>query len=142
MAKLPFNMAEETVWTGTSSQYKNLGIYLLCIFILPIPYAFWKWLTLKSLVYKLTTERLLTTEGIFSKDTESLELYRVKDFRIKQSFFERLFGLESIELISSDIETPEVVIDYIPKSLGLGDKIRQQIETCRVAKRTRDIELE
>ena len=44
-------MAEETVWTGTSSQYKNLGIYLLCILILPIPYAFWKWLTLKSHVY-------------------------------------------------------------------------------------------
>ena len=135
-------MAEETVWTGSPSQYKNLGIYLLCIFILPIPYAFWKWLTLKSLVYKLTTERLLTTEGIFSKDTESLELYRVKDFRIKESFFERLFGLESIELLSSDLDTPDVVMDYIPKRLGLSEKIRQQIESCRVQKRTRDVELE
>jgi len=135
-------MAEETVWTGSPSQYKNLGIYLLCIFILPIPYALWKWLTLKSLVYKLTTERLLTTEGIFSKDTESLELYRVKDFRIKESFFERLFGLESIELLSSDLDTPDVVMDYIPKRLGLSEKIRQQIESCRVQKRTRDVELE
>ena len=135
-------MAEETVWTGSPSQYKNLGIYLLCIFILPIPYAFWKWLTLKSFVYRLTTERLLTTEGIFSKDTESLELYRVKDFRVRESFFERLFGLESIELLSSDLDTPDIVMDYIPKSLGLSDKIRQQIETCRVQKRTRDVELE
>ena len=135
-------MAEETVWTGSPSQYKNLGIYLLCIFILPIPYAVWKWIVLKSLVYRLTTERLLTTEGIFSKNTESLELYRVKDFRIRQSFFERLFGLESIELLSSDIDTPDVVMDCIPKNLGLSDKIREQIETCRVQKRTRDIELE
>ena len=135
-------MAEETVWTGSPSQYKNLGIYLLCIFILPIPYALWKWLTLKSLVYKLTTERLLTTEGIFSKDTESLELYRVKDFRIKESFFERLFGLESIELLSSDLDTPDVVMDYIPKRLGLSEKIRQQIESCRVQKRTREVDLE
>jgi len=135
-------MAEETVWTGSPSQYKNLGIYLLCIFILPIPYALWRWVLLKSLVYKLTTERLLTTEGLFSKNTESLELYRVKDFRIKQSFFERLFGLESIELLSSDMDTPDVVMDYIPKSLGLGDKIRQQIEACRVQKQTRDLELE
>lgn len=135
-------MAEETVWTGTSSQYKNLGIYLLCILILPIPYAFWKWLTLKSHIYRLTTERLLTTDGIFSKKTESLELYRVKDFRIRESFWERLFGLESIELISTDIDTPDVVIDYVPKSLGISDKIRQQIEACRVQKQTREVELE
>ena len=66
----------------------------------------------------------------------------MKDFRIKQSFLERLFGLESIELHSSDMETPDVVMDYIPKSLGLGDKIRQQIEACRVQKQTRDLELE
>ena len=135
-------MAEETVWTGTSSQYKNLGIYLLCILILPIPYAFWKWLTLKSHVYKLTTERLLTTDGIFTKNTESMELYRVKDFRVKQSFFERLFGLESIELMSTDLDTPDVVLDYIPSNLQLSDKIRQQVEACRVLKSTRDIELQ
>jgi len=135
-------MAEETVWTGTSSHYKNLGIYLLCILILPIPYAFWKWLTLKSHIYRLTTERLLTTDGILSKDTESLELYRVKDFRITESFLERLFGLESIELMSTDLDTPDVVIDYIPKKLGLSDKIRQQIEACRQQKQTREVELE
>jgi uncharacterized membrane protein YdbT with pleckstrin-like domain len=135
-------MAEETIWTGTSSQYKNLGIYLLCILILPIPYALWKWITLKSRVFKLTTERLITTEGLLAKSTESLELYRVKDFRVKQSFVERMFGLESIELISSDLDTPDVVVDYIPSSLQLSDKIREHVENCRVQKRTRDIELE
>jgi len=135
-------MAEETIWTGTSSQYKNLGIYLLCILILPIPYAFWKWLTVKSHVYRLTTERLLTTEGIFSKTTESLELYRVKDIRMNQSFVQRLFGLENIELISSDMDTPDIIVEYIPKDLLLGDKLRQAVESCRVQKRTREVELE
>ena len=135
-------MAEETIWTGTSSQYKNLGIYLLCILILPIPYAFWRWLTVKSHVYRLTTERLLTTEGIFSKTTESLELYRVKDIRMNQSFVQRLFGLENIELISSDMDTPDIIVEYIPKDLLLGDKLRQAVESCRVQKRTREVELE
>jgi len=135
-------MAEETVWTGTSSQYKNIGIYLLCILIVPIPWAFWRWLKLKTHVYRLTTERLLTTDGVFSKTTDSMELYRVKDFRVRQSFLEGLFGLESIELLSTDLETPDVVIDYVPKSLQLLDKIRQHVETCRVQKQTRDIEIE
>src|ERR1700677_4160694 len=111
-------MAEETVWTGSASQYKNLGAYVLCAVIavivvtgcyllklpgiimllalVPVAYAFWKWLLLNSHSYKLTTERLLTTIGVFSKTTETLELYRVKDMRCRQSFFERLAGLEKI----------------------------------------------
>ena len=37
-------MAEETLWSGTSSQLKNLGIYLLCILVIPIPWAIARWL--------------------------------------------------------------------------------------------------
>jgi uncharacterized membrane protein YdbT with pleckstrin-like domain len=157
-------MAEETVWSGSASQYKNIGAYVLCTVIAviipvlcylfklpgaitlldvaPIAYALWKWFVLKSRSYRLTTERLLTTEGIFSKCTETLELYRVKDMRTRVSFFERLTGLESVELISSDIDTPDLVMDFIPKHLQLLDKIRGQVEACRVQKSTREVDLE
>lgn len=157
-------MAEETVWTGTPSQIKNLGAYLLCIVILPIigiicvgyklpswfllldlvvlAYAFWKWLLVKTREYRLTAERLLVTEGVLSKCTESLELYRVKDFRITQPLLQRLFGLETIELISSDQDTPDLVIDHIPQNLQISSKIRQYVETCRTQKSTREVELE
>ena len=157
-------MAEETVWTGCASQYKNLVTYVLCALvaiiipvlcylfqlpaiivvldIIPLVYAFWKWFVLRSVSYRLTTERLLTTEGIFSKTTESLELYRVKDMRTRESLFERLGGLESVELISSDVDTPDIIIDFIPKRLHLLDKIRGQVESCRVQKRTREVDLE
>lgn len=157
-------MAEETVWTGSSSQFKNLGKYLLCALVvvvvvivcllfklpawlmalaaLPAVYAFWEYLLLKSHFYRLTTERLLTTHGLFSKTTDTLELYRVKDLRTKQSVFERLVGLESVELLSSDVDSPELVMDFIPANLKLQDKIRDQVESCRVQKRTREIDLE
>ncbi|HWB58134.1 MAG TPA: PH domain-containing protein [Chthoniobacteraceae bacterium] len=157
-------MAEETVWTGGSSQFKNLTAYALCgilfvgivvvcyefqppklVYLLalaPLVYGFWKYLLLKSHFYRLTTERLLTTQGLFSKTTETLELYRVKDMRCKQSFFERLVGLESVELLSSDVDTPDLTMDFIPASLKLLDKIREQVESCRVQKRTREIDLE
>jgi uncharacterized membrane protein YdbT with pleckstrin-like domain len=157
-------MAEETVWTGSSSQFKNLGTYVLCGFIvlvivvvcpmlklpgwllllalLPAAYGFWHYLLLKSHFYRLTTERLLTTQGLFSKTTETLELYRVKDMCSKQSLFERMAGLESVELISSDVDTPDLVMDFIPTNLKLLDKIRDQVESCRVQKRTREIDLE
>ena len=157
-------MAEETVWTGCASQYKNIGAYALCaviavalfviwylfklpaivlvLEILPIFYAFAKWLRIKSHSYRLTTERLLTTQGVFSKVTETLELYRVKDLRTKQSFLERLAGLESVELLSSDVDTPDLVMECIPADLKLQDKIRDQVESCRVKKGTRELDLE
>lgn len=156
-------MAEENLWNGTPSQVKNLGAYAVCVLVallivvaslllksavvlvaLPAPalVALVKWLAARSHAYRLTTERLLTTEGIFSKTTESLELYRVKDIRMRQPFLQRLSGLESVELITSDNDTPDLVIDHVPQRLQLGDKIRRQVEACRVAKRTSEVELE
>src|SRR6266403_1672351 len=93
-------MAEEIVWRGSSSQWKNFGLYLLCgLFcwlIVPIFIALARYLKTKCKIYELTTERLKTTEGVFSKVTETLELYRVKDLETRQPFLYRLTGIEII----------------------------------------------
>lgn len=135
-------MTEDTLWIGTSSQVKNLGPFLLCLLILPIPWALWKWLQVKVRTYRVTTERLLTTEGVLSKTTDSLELYRVRDIRVTQPFLLRFFALENIEMTTSDESSPLVVIDCIPQSVKLGDILRRQVEVCRVAKRVREVEIE
>jgi uncharacterized membrane protein YdbT with pleckstrin-like domain len=157
-------MPEQTLWTGSPSQVRNLGAFIFCallavaivvaslllwqslpgvaLALLPVVYAFWKWLIVRARKYQLTTERLLISYGVFSKTTDSLELYRVKDLRITQPLTLRLFGLENIELTTSDQSSPLVVIDYMPQNLRLGDKLRAQIEACRVQKGTREIELE
>jgi uncharacterized membrane protein YdbT with pleckstrin-like domain len=135
-------MAEETIWTGNSSPVRNWGVFLLCLLIIPIPWALWKWLQNKARTFRVTSERLLTTTGVFSKTTDSLELYRVKDIRMTQPFLLRFFGLENIEMTTSDESTPLVVIDFIPQAAKLGDMLRQQVEACRVTKRVREVELE
>jgi uncharacterized membrane protein YdbT with pleckstrin-like domain len=135
-------MAEQTLWTGTASQLKNLGVFLLCIFVIPIPWALWQWLKVKTQVYKLTTERLLITSGILNKDTETLELYRVRDLQVTQPFFQRLLGLQTLRLITSDSSTPELEIAYLPTSLGLADQFREHIEKCRMQKRVREVDIE
>jgi hypothetical protein len=93
-------MAEETVWRGTSSQWKNFGLYILCALfcwlIVPIFIALARYLQTKSKVYDLTTERLKITEGVFSKVTNTLELYRVKDLETRQHCVFRLSPPERI----------------------------------------------
>ena len=135
-------MAEEKVWSGSSSQVKNLGAFLLCVLVIPIPWAFWQWLKVKCRVYELTSERLLITDGVFNKSTETLELYRIRDLQVVQPFFQRLFGLQTIHLITSDSSTPELSVDYIPTSLGLSDKLREHLENARMKKRVREVDVE
>jgi uncharacterized membrane protein YdbT with pleckstrin-like domain len=164
-------MAEETIWHGTSSQVKNASVFIFCgvcllvllilsaflwsnessrdfsLYILspaivPIFIALARFLQTKSKVYELTTERLKITEGIFNKVTDTLELYRVKDLETRQPFWSRMCGLENVQVNTSDVSTPFVLLDAVPIKLRLGDKIRNAVENVRMQKRVREIDIE
>jgi membrane protein YdbS with pleckstrin-like domain len=139
-------MPEETVWRGTSSQWKNFGIFILCgLFcwlIVPIFFALVRFLQTKCKIYELTTERIKITEGVFSKVTDTLELYRVKDIETRQPFLYRLVGVENVQMNTSDATTPSVFIQAIPSAVALADKIRNQVEIIRTQKGVREIDIE
>jgi uncharacterized membrane protein YdbT with pleckstrin-like domain len=139
-------MTEEPIWRGPSSQLKNLGLFILCgLFcwlIVPIFIALTRYLQTKNNVFELTTERLKITEGVFSKVTETLELYRVKDIEVRQPFIYRMLGVENIQVNTSDMSSPVILLQAIPKAVGLADKLRNQVEIIRVQKNVREIDLE
>ena len=139
-------MAEEIVWRGTSSQWKNFGVYLLCgLFcwlIVPIFFALARYLQTKCKIFELTTQRLKITSGVFTKITETLELYRVKDIEMRQPFLSRLVGIENVQMKTSDASSPFVLIDAVPSSVRLGDKLRHQVEIIRQQKRVREIDID
>lgn len=118
------------------------GPVLLVLVVFPLGWAFWRWLNLRSRVYSLTNERLLTQSGVFNKTTETLELYRVRDLQVEEPFTLRLVGLQNIRLITTDSSTPQLVLPALPAGAALRDKFRQHIEECRVRKRVREIDIE
>jgi uncharacterized membrane protein YdbT with pleckstrin-like domain len=137
---------EQTVWKGTSSQSLYLGTYTLCLLfcwlIVPIFYALWKWYMLRSREYEVTTERIRIRSGIFSKRTEELELYRVKDYALVEPFWLRLFKAGNIQLATHDESNPLMVLEAVPNAAALRDEIRKNVELCRGRKRVRLAELE
>jgi uncharacterized membrane protein YdbT with pleckstrin-like domain len=164
-------MAEETVWRGTSSQVKNASVFLFCglclcvliilfailwhnestrgfspyIFtpaIVPIFIALARFLQTKNKVYELTSERLKIIEGVFTKITNTLELYRVKDLETRQPFWERVFGVEDVHINTTDTSSPFVLVDAVPQKLGLADRIRDAVENVRMQKRVRELDIE
>jgi len=139
-------VAEEIVWRGASSQWKNFGAYLLCALfcwlIVPIFFALARYLQTRCKVFELTTQRFKTTSGIFTKVTETLELYRVKDIETRQPFLSRLVGIENVQMTTSDASSPSVLIEAVPSSVGFADKLRNQVEIIRQQKRVREIDIE
>lgn len=139
-------MTEETIWRGASSQKKNIGLFILCgLFcwlIVPIFIALTRYLQTKNHIFELTNERLKTTEGVFSKVTETLELYRVKDIEVLQPFIYRMLGLETIQINTSDLSSPVLLLEAIPKTVGLADKLRNQVEIIRAQKNVRELDIE
>jgi uncharacterized membrane protein YdbT with pleckstrin-like domain len=139
-------MSEEVVWRGTSSQWKNFGLYLLCgllcWLIVPIYFAVARYLQTKCKIFELTTQRFKITSGVFSKVTETLELYRVKDIETRQPFLCRLAGVENVQMNTSDTSSPLVLIEAVPTNVGLADKLRNQVEIIRQQKRVREIDIE
>ena len=115
---------------------------VLLLLLVPVFMALVRYLQTKCKIYELTTERLKTTEGVFSKVTDTLELYRVKDLETRQPFLYRFVRLENIRVNTSDLSTPVVAIDAIPRAVALGDKIRNHVEAIRAQKGVREIDVE
>jgi len=113
----------------------------LILFLAPLAFAFRKWLKIQSRVYELTTERLLFTRGIFSKQTDTMELYRVKDLTVLQPFFLRLFSLGNIVLQTSDRTTPTFVIEAVRNPKEFSDLIRNNVESCRDRKHVGELDM-
>ncbi len=137
---------EQVVWRGHSSHLVNFGVFVLCgLFcwlIVPIIIAFWKYLQNRYRIYEVTTQRIKMITGVFSRATEEVELYRVRDYRLEEPFWTRLFGLGNIVVSTTDNTNQVVVIEAIPNANELRDQIRTHVEICREKKHVRIMEVE
>ncbi len=128
---------EEVLWQGSPSAAQDFWINLSCLLILPIPWALWRWIQRRSHRIEITTQRVRETKGIFTKRTEELELYRVRDISFVQPFILGLFGRGNLQLNTGDATTPIVLLPCIPSDQSLRDQLRRAVESCRDRKRTR-----
>lgn len=139
-------IAEDVVWEGGPSQVLNLGTYILCtllsVLIVPIFMGIWAYVVTRTTRYTLTTQRLSFRRGVFSKETDVIELYRIKDMKVAEPFFLRLFGKGDIVLDTSDRSHPEFTLRAVPAPEKLRDTIRGLVEKRRDEKRVQEVDFE
>ncbi len=81
--------------------------------------------------YRLTSERLFIEHGLLSRTIDQTELIRVDDVRIYKSFLDRIFGLGSVAVISSDATDRETLITGIREPETVAEAIRTRMRALR-----------
>lgn len=81
--------------------------------------------------YMLTDDKLIVKSGVLSTKEEEIRLYRIMDVTLKRTLGERLFGLGTIQVISSDKSTPELLIKRVKKPSEVKDLLSDTVEVSR-----------
>jgi len=131
---------EEIIWSeraGMKDFYVNPILWFKTLFTLGI-YLLYSYLVRIYDRYTLTNERLIKESGILSKSRDEIELFRIKDTKVKSNFFQRLVGYGDIEVISTDV-TDIFLMENIPDAMAKREKIRALSNYSREAKGIRTI---
>lgn len=126
---------EEELWSGTYSPKAMIGAWVLAALISSVLIAGWIawmpsgvwWLVLAGALfvvwdypaivllyrrlgtyYQLTTRRFIHQRGFLHRVTDRIEVIDIDDITVEQGFIERLMGVGTIRISSSDRTHPEL----------------------------------
>lgn len=122
-------------WAGMD---QVMWITIPLALLLPALHAMWTWITTRAVRYELTTERIRERRGVFARHVEEVELHRVVDTKISQTFTQRLVGLGTITLLTNDATTPEFHLRSTPGHEELWNEIRSHVAAQRRQHRVRE----
>jgi len=97
--------------------------------ILGMPISFTK--------YKLAEDRLFQETGLFSTKYEEVVLYRVRDISLKRTLWQKMFGVGTVIVQSSDASLPVMTIKNIKNSFNVKEQIHSSVEAIKLARRVR-----
>ncbi len=133
-------LEEKQLYIGRPSQILNIISFIIWSWTLFVPIIIY--LRTRFTVYEVTDQRIKLKTGILNQEIEECELYRVRDYKIVKPFFQRIFGLGKIELVTSDRSNSSINLNGIKNPENLYDLIRDNVEKIRRKTGTREIDVE
>ena len=91
--------------------------------------------------YSLSGNRLFRETGVLNLKEEEILLYRIRDLTLTMSFWQRIFGVGTINVVSSDKSTPNIQIKSIKNPKKVKELLFEQIEACKCGRNMRTTEL-
>ena len=112
--------------TGASRHDVALGAMALALLLTPL--LLYRWWYLVRTRWTVTEKQLKSETGVFSRDVQYIELYRVVDYCEKQSFLHMLLGLKDVIIFSGDRTTPAHRIYGIPVGYEIIAPLKDLVE--------------
>ena len=91
--------------------------------------------------YSLSDDRLFMEKGLFTTTLDEVQLYRVRDVRVVRTLGQKIFGVGTVHLISSDKSCPDLPLESIKNSVDVKETIVELVNKARVANQVRSSEL-
>ena len=87
--------------------------------------------------YALSEDRLFISVGFLNIKDDEILLYRVRDIDTQRSLFQRLFGVGTVTVMSSDKTMPALVLKNIKDPVFVKELIHKQVEEMKIKRRVR-----
>ena len=90
-------------------------------------HAYYRFVLLRGTSYVITAQQLIYERGVFSRNSDYIELYRVLDYDEKRSFMQMLLGLKTVCIHSGDRTTPRLDIIGVPEKMDIISILRERV---------------
>ena len=87
--------------------------------------------------YALSEDRLFLETGFFNAKCDEILLYRVRDISLTITLWQRIFGVGTITVSSSDKTLSTLVIKNIRHPRDIKELIHQSVEEMKLSRRIR-----
>ena len=87
--------------------------------------------------YSLSEDRLFTSVGFLNIKDDEILLYRVRDIDTQRTLWQRIFGVGTVTVVSSDKTMPNLVLKNIKDPIFVKELIHKQVEETKIKRRVR-----
>ena len=85
--------------------------------------------------YAISEDRLFLSVGFLNIKDEEVLLYRIRDINTRRSLWQRIFGVGTITVISSDKSLPTLVLKNVKNPIAVKELLHMQVEDMKVRRR-------
>lgn len=87
--------------------------------------------------YSLSDDRLFLSIGFLNIHDEEVLLYRIRDITTSRTLWQRLFGVGTVTVVSSDKTMPTIVLKNVKNPLAVKELLHEQVEEMKIRRRVR-----
>lgn len=87
--------------------------------------------------YKLSEDRLFISVGFLNIKDDEILLYRVRDIDTQRNLWQRIFGVGTVTVLSSDQTMPSLVLKNVKDPVFVKELIHKQVEEMKIRRRVR-----